>query len=228
MEVAWPPPLLAAPVVSYTTFSPLPHAAAGAAGGWLPLYPTAPRGGLFLWPFSRITPPGRYPALCSAERGLSSGGHWPPAIARPARSHVNHRPSAPNRQRLGLARVHTKFVGTFRAKGHADGVRLAAAPPNEPHHSSPTQGNADSLRMHPLVQRELFGAPRQAWGLGREPHRLPHPFVPFARSQPDKQGGAGRVNTSLMGIVLLCIANPAQPANPEKSRPHWRISRAGL
>jgi len=26
MEVAWPPPLLAAPVVSYTTFSPLPLA----------------------------------------------------------------------------------------------------------------------------------------------------------------------------------------------------------
>ena len=49
--------------------------------------------------------------------------------------------------------VHTKLVGTFRAKGHADGVHLAAAPPNEPHRSSPTQGNAHFLRMHPWKER---------------------------------------------------------------------------
>ena len=58
MGVAWPAPLLVPPVVSYTTFSPWPQACA--------------RGGLFLWPCPRLSPPGSYPAPCPVERGLSS------------------------------------------------------------------------------------------------------------------------------------------------------------
>ncbi len=56
--VAWPRRLPGAPVVSYTTFSPLPDLAI--------------RGGLFLWPCPRVTPTGRYPALYPVESGLSS------------------------------------------------------------------------------------------------------------------------------------------------------------
>jgi len=59
--VAWPSTLLPAPVVSYTTFSPLPQR-------------LAPWGGHFLWPYPRVTPTGCYPAPCSLERGLSSSG----------------------------------------------------------------------------------------------------------------------------------------------------------
>ena len=58
MGVAWPAPLLAPPVVSYTTVSPWPR--------------TRIRGGLFLWPCPRVSPPGCYPAPCPVERGLSS------------------------------------------------------------------------------------------------------------------------------------------------------------
>ncbi len=55
--VTWPRRLPVAPVVSYTTFSPLP----------------APKGGgLFLWPCPRVAPSGRYPALFPMESGLSS------------------------------------------------------------------------------------------------------------------------------------------------------------
>ncbi len=65
---------------------------------------------------------------------------------------------APYMQILGMGaellqhsqmRVHTKKVGTSLAEGHADGVRLAAEPPNEPHHASPAQGDANYYRMHP-------------------------------------------------------------------------------
>ncbi len=58
--VAWPRRLPGAPVVSYTTFSPLPG--------------LTTCGGLFLWPCPRVSPPGRYPALCPVESGLSSRG----------------------------------------------------------------------------------------------------------------------------------------------------------
>ncbi len=61
MGVAWLPILLPTPVVSYTTFSPLP-------GG------RRHPGGRFLWSFPRVSPPGSYPAPCSVERGLSSEG----------------------------------------------------------------------------------------------------------------------------------------------------------
>ncbi len=56
--VAWPRRLPGAPVVSYTTFSPLPG--------------LATCGGLFLWPCPRVTSPGCYPALHPMESGLSS------------------------------------------------------------------------------------------------------------------------------------------------------------
>ena len=56
--VTWPRTLLRVPVVSYTTFSPLPP-----QGG----------SGLFLWPYPASLPrPGCYPTLCSTECGLSS------------------------------------------------------------------------------------------------------------------------------------------------------------
>ncbi len=67
--VAWPPALLRTPVVSYTTFSPLPPPLppspnGGGAGG---------EGGLFLWPCSGRSPhPGISPAPCPMECGLSS------------------------------------------------------------------------------------------------------------------------------------------------------------
>lgn len=56
--VAWPCRLPGAPVVSCTTFSPLPG--------------LVTFGGLFLWPCPRVAPPGRYPALYPVESGLSS------------------------------------------------------------------------------------------------------------------------------------------------------------
>jgi hypothetical protein len=40
-------------------------------------------GGLFLWHFPRVTPPGRYPAPCPVESGLSST-HYRAAATRPA------------------------------------------------------------------------------------------------------------------------------------------------
>ncbi len=60
MGVAWPPALLPAPVVSYTTFSP-----------------SLPRGsGFFLWPYQQLRLTARhsgcYPASCPVECGLSS------------------------------------------------------------------------------------------------------------------------------------------------------------
>jgi hypothetical protein len=58
MGVAWPPTLLPTPVVSYTTFSPLPDCS----------------GGHFLWPYPRVASPGCFPASCYSERGLSSNG----------------------------------------------------------------------------------------------------------------------------------------------------------
>ena len=61
MGVAWPRRLPAAPVVSYTTFSPLrPECSRSRVRG------------LFLWSYPRVTPPGRYPASHPMESGLSS------------------------------------------------------------------------------------------------------------------------------------------------------------
>jgi len=61
MGVAWPRRLPNAPVVSYTTFSPLrPERSRSRARG------------LFLWSYPRVTPPGRYPASHPIESGLSS------------------------------------------------------------------------------------------------------------------------------------------------------------
>ncbi len=34
--------------------------------------PDTTKGGLFLWPYPRVSPSGNYPALCPLERGLSS------------------------------------------------------------------------------------------------------------------------------------------------------------
>ena len=68
MRVAWRPPLLAAPVVSYTTFSPLPHEGAV----------------IFCGPVRGLPRPGvtRHPALGSADfpQGPLERGS---AIARP-------------------------------------------------------------------------------------------------------------------------------------------------
>jgi len=66
MAVTWPPTLLPAPVVSYTTFSPLPITRASTCLAACGL------GGRFLWSCARVPPPGSYPASCSLERGLSS------------------------------------------------------------------------------------------------------------------------------------------------------------
>jgi len=56
------------PVVSYTTFSPLPHIRV--------------RRSVFCGTFRRVAPPGCYPAPCSVELGLSSGSRA--ARGRPA------------------------------------------------------------------------------------------------------------------------------------------------
>src|SRR5439155_14372651 len=55
-------------VSSYLTVSPLPAPRRRAVCGV---------GGLFLWHFPRVTPPGRYPAPCPVESGLSSTQAWP-------------------------------------------------------------------------------------------------------------------------------------------------------
>jgi len=49
-----------------------------------PFHPYRCRRCVFCGTFRRVTPPGRYPAPCSMESGLSSGGAQPPATARPA------------------------------------------------------------------------------------------------------------------------------------------------
>ena len=73
--VAWPRSSLTAPVVSCTTFSPLPMS-------WTSSRrreshrPESGMGGCFLWPCPRVTPPGHYPAPRSMERGLSSEGRY--------------------------------------------------------------------------------------------------------------------------------------------------------
>ena len=73
MGVAWPRRLLSAPVVSYTTFSPLrPERSRSRARG------------LFLWSYPRVTPPGRYPASHPMESGLSSPQRW---CASPGHDH---------------------------------------------------------------------------------------------------------------------------------------------
>ena len=67
-------PVASGPVRSYRTLSPLP----------------VPRGGhrrsALCGTFRRLTPPGRYPAPCPAELGLSSGGrtHRRSSLVRPA------------------------------------------------------------------------------------------------------------------------------------------------
>ncbi len=58
--VAWPPVSPRAPVVSYTTFSPSPARSPGPAVCFSVAL------------FRRVTPPGRYPAPCPVEPGLSS------------------------------------------------------------------------------------------------------------------------------------------------------------
>jgi len=64
----------------------LAGAVANAAGGLLlhlfTLTPGEPEADCFCGPIRRIAPPGCYPAPCSVEFGLSSGG-MPPAVARP-------------------------------------------------------------------------------------------------------------------------------------------------
>jgi hypothetical protein len=70
--VAWPPTLLPTPVVSYTTFSPLPESQSTTWSRQCGLRCFRLSGGRFLWSYPRVAPPGGYPAPCSRERGLSS------------------------------------------------------------------------------------------------------------------------------------------------------------
>ena len=77
MGVAWPRRLPSAPVVSYTTFSPLrPECSRSRVRG------------LSLWSYPRVTPPGCYPASHPMESGLSSpcGCSAPPGRDHPANS----------------------------------------------------------------------------------------------------------------------------------------------
>jgi len=75
MGDAWPPTLLPTPVVSYTTFSPLPESQSTTWSRLSELRCIRLSGGSFLWPCPRVAPPGSYPAPCSVERGLSSDAH---------------------------------------------------------------------------------------------------------------------------------------------------------
>jgi hypothetical protein len=99
--VAWPPGSPRTPVVSYTTFSPLPGRERGRAvsGILVDRWPVYGRVGrmrtphpppihrfarlpppnpavCFCGPIRRVTPPGRYPAPCPVEPGLSSPRAW--------------------------------------------------------------------------------------------------------------------------------------------------------
>ncbi len=65
---AWPDLSPGPPVVSYTTFSPLPTRRSAVC---------------FCGTVRRVAPPGCYPAPRSVESGLSSNVSWTPATARP-------------------------------------------------------------------------------------------------------------------------------------------------
>jgi len=105
--VAWPPTLLPTPVVSYTTFSPLPPSMTKAAV-------------LFCGPIRGISPPGCYPAPCSLERGLSSGM----CLRLPGRSsnQSHHIPAGYRRQRNGANTALTQILLESSCMGFTVGL----------------------------------------------------------------------------------------------------------
>ena len=120
--VAWPGPLLGPPVVSYTTFSPSPLAFAG--------------GGRFLWPCPRVSPPGRCPAPCPVERGLSSGGPSTklraPTVARPTCLPSHHSRPPGRRQCAEPSSSHRGQRTSPKPAGQP-----ADLPPGQTPHASP-------------------------------------------------------------------------------------------
>ena len=82
-------PVARPPVGSYPTISPLPR-------------PVRSRLCPFCGTLLRVTPTGRYPAPCSVESGLSSGG-GPPAAVRPACAPSVRRPPSARRRRGAAA-----------------------------------------------------------------------------------------------------------------------------
>ena len=89
LGVAWPQALPPAPVGSCPTFSPLPLRAV-----------------CFCGPAPRVAAPGRYPAACSVEFGLSSGG------SKSARDHLTLFGAII----VALAMIHVKVI--FNARAH--------------------------------------------------------------------------------------------------------------
>jgi hypothetical protein len=88
--VAWPPTLLPAPVVSYTTFSPLPESQSTTWSRQGGLRCIRLSGGCFLWPFRGLPRPGvtRHLALWSADFPRTCGAY--PACPRsPGRPFLN-------------------------------------------------------------------------------------------------------------------------------------------
>ncbi len=154
----------------------------------------------------------------------------------------------PRMSRINSHWVHTKKVGSL-AKGHADGVRLAAPPPNEPHHASPAQGDANYYRMHPshfeteyltkdggvdrhlecpvfwprLIQSPAHGLGGRPWAACAAQQRLAGLF-PACRSRPPrapiKRRGSPR---ALQGRQGIAWRRPAWPHARQNRRPMGTI-----
>ena len=109
-------------VGSYPTFSPLPTGTS---------YMSAPAGGFpFCGTFRRVAPPGRYPAPCPLESGLSSSAPIGRARDHPAGSlHKHYRPH----MRGGQYHNNPRFGGI------PDRINLAASsPPPRPSRRNPS------------------------------------------------------------------------------------------
>jgi len=99
---AWPVLSPEPPVGYYSAFSPLP--------------PANRRRIVSVALLRRIAPPGRYPAPCPVEFGLSSGGSRPPAAARsPCASASYHAEQGASRGRLRLERQCNCHSNIMRA-----------------------------------------------------------------------------------------------------------------
>ncbi len=116
---------------------------ASAAGRLLPCHFTLtsgePEAYCFCGPIRRIAPPGRYPAPCSMEFGLSSDGSKPSAAARPPWASVSYH-ACWSASRIHADGVHAKLVS---------GLAIRLRSKTCPHAASGDAGSSlDSLCAH--------------------------------------------------------------------------------
>ena len=143
MGVAWPPALLSAPVVSYTTFSPLPDRSE-----------TDQSDGRFLWPFPRVAPPGCYPAPCSVERGLSSDGFRRPRSPGQPSCRLHHTFPRYSRQPTTPSRVHPTKVGAQKDRRRSGGL-CGGLPATQTPTFTPPMNRANGIGIHPSISFEM-------------------------------------------------------------------------